>query len=65
MKVSRKDIDKLNSVLSIEVVKNDYESNVDKVLVLHRLHKKSAFNTNNKQIMIRTETNQTNLILST
>ena len=33
MKVSRKDIDKLNSVLSIEVVKNDYESNVDKVLV--------------------------------
>ena len=33
MKVSRKDIDKLNSVLSIEVVKNDYESNVEKVLV--------------------------------
>ena len=33
MKISRKDIDKLNSVLSIEVVKNDYESNVDKVLV--------------------------------
>ena len=33
MKVSRKDIDKLNSLLSIEVVKKDYESNVDKVLV--------------------------------
>ena len=33
MKVSRKDIDKLNSVLSIDVVKKDYESNVDKVLV--------------------------------
>lgn len=33
MKVSRKNIDKLNSLLSIEVVKKDYESNVDKVLV--------------------------------
>ena len=33
MKVSRKGIDKLNSLLSIEVVKKDYESNVDKVLV--------------------------------
>ena len=33
MKVSRKDIDKLNSLLSIDVVKKDYESNVDKVLV--------------------------------
>ena len=33
MKVSRKDIDKLNSLLSIEVVKKDYESNVNKVLV--------------------------------
>ena len=33
MKVSRKDIDKLNSVLKIEIDKKDYESNVDKVLV--------------------------------
>ena len=33
MKVSRKDIDKLNSVLKIELDKKDYESNVDKVLV--------------------------------
>ena len=33
MKVSRKDIDKLNSVLKIEIEKKDYESNVDKVLV--------------------------------
>ena len=33
MKVSRKDIDKLNSLLSIEIVKKDYESNVDKVLI--------------------------------
>ena len=33
MKVSRNDIDKLNSVLKIEIDKKDYESNVDKVLV--------------------------------
>ena len=33
MKVSRKDIDKLNSVLKIEIDKKDYGSNVDKVLV--------------------------------
>ncbi|MBT7624403.1 MAG: trigger factor [Flavobacteriaceae bacterium] len=33
MKIIRKDIDKLNSVLTIDIVKKDYESNVDKVLI--------------------------------
>ena len=33
MKVSKKDVDKLNSVLSVEVKKIDYESKVNKVLV--------------------------------
>ena len=33
MKITRKDIDKLNSVLTIDIVKKDYESNVDKVLI--------------------------------
>ena len=32
MKVSKKDIDKLNSVLSVNIEKSDYESNVEKVL---------------------------------
>ena len=36
MKVSKKDIDKLNSVLSVEIQKKDYESNVDKVLKDYR-----------------------------
>ena len=36
MKVSKKDIDKLNSVLSVEIKKKDYESNVDKVLKDYR-----------------------------
>jgi trigger factor len=33
MKIIRKDIDKLNSVLTIDIVKKDYETNVDKVLI--------------------------------
>ena len=36
MKVSKKDIDKLNSVLSVEIQKKDYESNVNKVLKDYR-----------------------------
>ena len=36
MKVSKKDVDKLNSVLSVEIQKKDYESNVDKVLKDYR-----------------------------
>ena len=36
MKVSKKDIDKLNSVLSVEIKKKDYESNVEKVLKDYR-----------------------------
>ena len=32
MKVSKKDIDKLNAVLSVNIEKSDYESNVEKVL---------------------------------
>ena len=36
MKVSKKDIDKLNSVLSVEIQKKDYESNVEKVLKDYR-----------------------------
>ena len=41
MKVSKKDVDKLNSVLSVEIQKKDYESNVDKVLKDYR--KKSKY----------------------
>lgn len=33
MKISRNDIDKLNSLLTIDIDKKDYESNVDKVLI--------------------------------
>ena len=33
MKISRNDIDKLNSVLTIDIDKKDYESNVDKILI--------------------------------
>ena len=36
MKVSKKNVDKLNSVLSVEIQKKDYESNVDKVLKDYR-----------------------------
>ena len=36
MKVSKKDVDKLNSVLSVEIQKKDYESNVYKVLKDYR-----------------------------
>ena len=32
MKVSRKDIDKLNSILTVSIDKVDYNSNVEKVL---------------------------------
>ncbi|MDB9995362.1 trigger factor family protein, partial [Flavobacteriaceae bacterium] len=32
MKVSKKDIDKLNSVLSVSIEKTDYESKVEEVL---------------------------------
>ena len=33
MEVSRKDQDKLNSLLTIKINKNDYEKNVDKILL--------------------------------
>ena len=36
MKVSKKDIDKLNSILSIDIEKNDFESNVENVLKDYR-----------------------------
>ena len=36
MKVSRKDIDKLNSILSVSIDKVDYDSNVEKVLTDYR-----------------------------
>ena len=36
MKVSKKDIDKLNAVLSVNIEKTDYESNVEKVLKDYR-----------------------------
>jgi trigger factor len=36
MKVSKKDIDKLNAVLSVNIEKSDYESNVEKVLKDYR-----------------------------
>jgi trigger factor len=36
MKVSKKDIDKLNAILSVNIEKTDYESNVDKVLKDYR-----------------------------
>ena len=41
MKVSKKDIDKLNAVLSVNIEKSDYESNVEKVLKDYR--KKSKY----------------------
>jgi len=36
MKVSKKDIDKLNSIISIDIEKNDFESNVENVLKDYR-----------------------------
>tara|TARA_Y100000741_G_C18254527_1_gene558452 strand:+ start:2217 stop:2576 length:360 start_codon:yes stop_codon:yes gene_type:complete len=33
MKINRKDIDKLNSLLKIDIDKKDYQPNVDKVLI--------------------------------
>ena len=36
MKVSKKDIDKLNAILSVNIEKTDYESNVEKVLKDYR-----------------------------
>ena len=36
MKVSRKDIDKLNSILTVSIDKVDYNSNVEKVLTDYR-----------------------------
>ena len=34
MKVSKKDIDKLNSVLSVSIEKTDYESKVEEVIMI-------------------------------
>ena len=36
MKVSKKDIDKLNSIISVDIEKNDFESNVENVLKDYR-----------------------------
>ena len=36
MKVSKKDVDKLNAVLSVNIEKSDYESSVEKVLKDYR-----------------------------
>ena len=36
MRVSKKDIDKLNSIISIDIEKNDFESNVENVLKDYR-----------------------------